>query len=334
MSVTRSKLTKKFTAVPNAIITDHNLSSGALRVYLYLLSKPDGWKVINADIQNQLNIKQAQTLANFWKELIILGWVTRSRVRDKDNKIRGGYDCKLNDVPVLADGNVEDATLGNIHNMEKPHYGKSVNMENPQYINNTKKENKTDLNNTNPPTPEIKTGMGDKFWLKQVEQLNLEFTNSEIQTLDEWIKYKSSTKPLSAYQIELTLKLLAEHKKDGFNIVNMIHKSIASGYSKIMEPTTACIQKTSDREVNSKYKSPEYILPRNEAEKKELWNYLQRCYFNKIDPRNGKPMTSEQISHVGRHFKNGLSQRVSQDKYIYINEVETGVCLLEQKLRF
>lgn len=75
-----------------------------------------------------------------------------------------------------------------------------------------------------------------------------------------------------------------------------------------MEPTTACIQKASDREVNSKYQSPEYILPRNEAEKKELWNYLQRCYHNMIDPRNAKPMTNEQISHIGKHFKRGLSE--------------------------
>lgn len=69
MSIIRNKITKKFTTVPNLIIIDDKLSHGAFRVYSYLLSKPDGWKVINSDIQQKLNIRQAQTLANFWKEL-------------------------------------------------------------------------------------------------------------------------------------------------------------------------------------------------------------------------------------------------------------------------
>lgn len=153
MSVIRNKLTKKFTTIPNQIITDHSLSSGALRVYLYLLSKPDGWKVVNTDIQKQLNIKQAQTLANFWKELIKLGWISRHRVRDKDNKIIGGYDYELNETQALPSHRTDPITLGNTHNMEKPYYGESINRDNPQCINNTNDQIKTDLNNTYPQPP-------------------------------------------------------------------------------------------------------------------------------------------------------------------------------------
>ncbi len=119
MSIIRNKLSKKFTTIPNQLITDHRLSSGAFRVYVYLLSKPDGWKVINSDIQEQLNIKQGQTLANFWKELISLGWVTRCRNRDGEGKIIGGYDYELNEAPVIFNQDMDKAILGNNHIMGK-----------------------------------------------------------------------------------------------------------------------------------------------------------------------------------------------------------------------
>ena len=153
MSIIRNRITKKFTTIPNLIILDSKLSSGAFRVYAYLLSKPNGWKVINSDIQKQLNIRQTQTLANYWKELISLGWISRCRVKDNSGKIIGGFDYELNERPVTQ--NVEATTLSNNHNMEKPQCGKSINRENPQYINNTKEQeqNKTDLINTYSPTP-------------------------------------------------------------------------------------------------------------------------------------------------------------------------------------
>ena len=338
MSIIRNRITKKFTTIPNRIIIDGNLTHGAFRVYSYLLSKPDGWKVINTDIQEQLNIKQSQTMANYWKELISTGWISRCRIKDNAGKIIGGYDYELNESPILpSNQSMEPAILGNIHNVEKPYYGKIINRENPQYINNTKEQeqNKTDLSNTYPPTP--KNGQNKTEGVivvlpKQIKQISHEFTEAELQAINSWVKYKSSkATPLTAQQMELTLNILKAHKAAKFDIVYMIHQSITGNYRKIMDPTNACIAKMV-KVINSKYQSIDYIIPQTENEKNELWNYLKCCYINKIDPRTGNHMTKEQIFHIGRHFKLGLSNRINQDKYIYIHEIETGISLLEQAI--
>ena len=44
-----------FTQVSNEIVINTNISNGALRVYLYISSKPTGWNVFNKDIQKQLD---------------------------------------------------------------------------------------------------------------------------------------------------------------------------------------------------------------------------------------------------------------------------------------
>ena len=181
MSIIHNRITKKFTTIPNRIITDGKLSHGAFRIYSYLLSKPDGWKVINSDIQEQLNIKQAQTLANYWKELINSGWISRYRIKDSNGKIIGGYDYELNEFPVIPPSHdMETTTLGNNHNMENPYYGKSVNRENPQYISNTKEQeqNKTDG----------VIGRGSE----QIKQFGYEFTEAELQAINSWAKHKAS----------------------------------------------------------------------------------------------------------------------------------------------
>ena len=336
MSIIRNKLTKKFTTIPNQIIIDTKLSHGAFRVYAYLVSKYDGWKVINSDIQAKLNIKQAQTLANFWKELLATGWITRYRIKDATGKITGGFDYELNEFPVI--NNIEPAKLGSIHNVESPQYGESVDRENPQYINKTKEQEctNTDLKNTNPLFPFIRqTNEGSyQVWLEQVKQLGYSFTTLELDAIKEWAAYKiAQSESISIQQIILTLKALAAHKLARYDIVYMIHQSITGGYRKIMDPTYACLAKPVAKVVNSTYSAKHYIVPQNEAEKNELWNYIKCCYISKNDPRTGEPMTKEQACHVGKHFKFGLSKGISQEEYILLNEVETGISLLEQAIK-
>lgn len=339
MSIIRNRITKKFTTIPNLIILDGKLSHGAFRVYAYLLSKPNGWKVINSDIQKQLNIRQTQTLSNYWKELISLGWISRCRAKNDSGKIIGGFDYELNERPVTQD--VEVTNLGNNHNMENPQCGKTINRENTQYINNTKEQEQNKTNSTNPPTLTLstdsavcKTDTGViGVWLDQVKRLDCQFTSYELQAIGEWAKYKYSiTKSISVQQIEITLKSLKVHKEANFDIVYMIHQSIIGNYRKIMDPTNACIAKPMATTVNRTYLGKDYIVPRTENEKNELWDYLKCCYMNQKDPRTGQLMTKEQIQHIGKHFRLGLSQGINQDRYIYINEVETNISLLEQNI--
>ena len=52
-----NSLRKCFTKIPNALAVDLYLSSGAVRVFLYMSCKPDDWFFNNRDIQKQLGIK-------------------------------------------------------------------------------------------------------------------------------------------------------------------------------------------------------------------------------------------------------------------------------------
>lgn len=69
-----------FTIIPNEIITDSNITSGALRVYLYVSSKPTEWNIFNADIQKQLGIKKERTLSLYWRNLLDNGYIFREKV--------------------------------------------------------------------------------------------------------------------------------------------------------------------------------------------------------------------------------------------------------------
>lgn len=134
MSILRNKLKRDFTLTPNELLTDQRLSMGAKVVYIYLASKPDGWKVWNKEIQNSLSIKDSGTIAKYWKELLDSGWLVRERQKDERGKFTGGYDYQLLDTPLTDKTCIrENPTLG----------------ETPEH-NNTDYNIKTDLdNNTN-----------------------------------------------------------------------------------------------------------------------------------------------------------------------------------------
>ncbi len=90
MNTLRNELKANYSQIPNELITDLTLSSGALRVLLYLFTKPDNWNVYNADICKQLDISE-KTLTKYWNELLSSKWLRREKKQTKDGKFTGGY---------------------------------------------------------------------------------------------------------------------------------------------------------------------------------------------------------------------------------------------------
>lgn len=90
MNTLRNELKANYSQIPNELITDLTLSSGALRVLLYLFTKPDNWNVYNADICKQLDISE-KTLTKYWSELLSSKWLRREKKQTKDGKFTGGY---------------------------------------------------------------------------------------------------------------------------------------------------------------------------------------------------------------------------------------------------
>jgi hypothetical protein len=92
----KNTLKANFSQIPNELVTDLSISSGALRVLLYLVTKPDGWNVHNLDVCKNLNINE-KTLTKYWKELLNSVWLRREITvdEDKDGQFTGGYTYQI-----------------------------------------------------------------------------------------------------------------------------------------------------------------------------------------------------------------------------------------------
>ena len=88
----KNRIKKNYSQIPNDLIVDTTISSGALRVILYLYSKPDDWTIYNRDICRQLKISE-KTLTNYWKILLSSKWLRRYKLQDKEGKFIGGGYC-------------------------------------------------------------------------------------------------------------------------------------------------------------------------------------------------------------------------------------------------
>jgi hypothetical protein len=77
--IIRCKVNRRFTTIPNELVTDEELSFEALGLLAYLFSRPDDWHVSVEQIKERGGIgrDKAQGLV---RELIDLGYVKPSEV--------------------------------------------------------------------------------------------------------------------------------------------------------------------------------------------------------------------------------------------------------------
>lgn len=105
MNTLRNELKRDFSQIPNELIIDTSISSGALRVILYLFTKDDNWNVYNGDICKQLDINE-KTLTRYWKELLSSKWLKREKSIGEDGRFTGGYVYHIGTFtisPLLSD---------------------------------------------------------------------------------------------------------------------------------------------------------------------------------------------------------------------------------------
>ena len=98
MGLLKNRAPFEFCQIPNALIVDNKLSMGARILYCYLRSKPDGWKIYNAEIAKSLAVNP-DTITKYWKELLEHGWISRQKSRDEKGNFSGGYDYEIHYKP-------------------------------------------------------------------------------------------------------------------------------------------------------------------------------------------------------------------------------------------
>lgn len=331
-----NSIRKRFTQIPNAIVIDTSLSDGALRVFLYMSTKPDDWQFNNRDIQHKLNIKRAETIAKYWKELIQSGWISRQPVLNENCKPSGYFDYVLNFEPQIP--TPQNAEVVITPTTDKPYTVNQQLRKNRSYTNKEVSTNK-EITNTPyiPQTDNSNLELGIVgVWLEHLKNLNCNFTELEISAISEFAKYKAEAgESVTSQQINLTLERLIEHKNAGYDICRMIKHSIASGYKAVMTPTKDfLVSGVAKPIVSGKYPAAEYITPESNQQKRELANYLEGCYLRKLNPKTKAPLNADELACIALHRtrQSKSSPYIGWFDYIYQNEVLTGVCLLDQPL--
>lgn len=99
---------KKFTVVKDknnpyviinkAIVEDDKLSWRAKGLWLYLMSRPDGWQVYEHDLMNK-GTEGRDAIKTALKELETVGYIHRTRKRNKKGQL-SSYEYEVYENPV------------------------------------------------------------------------------------------------------------------------------------------------------------------------------------------------------------------------------------------
>src|ERR1035437_8458427 len=82
--IRRGKQTVNFTVLPNALLTDQNLTYKARGLAAYLLSRPEDWCVLISDLSSGLD-RDTAVLSGL-KELRGLGYISLVAIRSADGR--------------------------------------------------------------------------------------------------------------------------------------------------------------------------------------------------------------------------------------------------------
>lgn len=112
MTILRNPNRDRFTTTDNAPLEDPSLSFEAIGVFMYLLSKPDGWKIIPAEVAKRGDIGRDK-LRRIFRELKAAGYLRDRRPRDSTGVVKG-QELVLVEAgtpsPLLADSDLFDRT--------------------------------------------------------------------------------------------------------------------------------------------------------------------------------------------------------------------------------
>ena len=167
---------KSFALVDKNFINDKRLSYKAKGILVYILSKPDDWKVVIRDLINNAADGKASIYAGL-KELERYGYYVKEPVRDEDGRRILDWTSIVYEVPVCAERE-EKEEVENQDDEKRDSNNNNIinNYENKNYIsNNDLKENK------------VMTCLDEKNGLNQMENVmlsikhNIDYPSLEIR---------------------------------------------------------------------------------------------------------------------------------------------------------
>lgn len=140
--------------VPNDAVTDTRLSIPARIVYVYLLSRPDGWMVRNQEVMDSVGIKNMRAMAKCWSELISFGWIRREKAPPNTDGA-GTYSYEILEASSKSDKAIKTPSQNRETSVQNALFainGEKCMLNNTEYLNKEKEniiKKKKNLENDN-----------------------------------------------------------------------------------------------------------------------------------------------------------------------------------------
>lgn len=344
-------------------IVDKRLTELSVRVLTYICIYCDDTSVTNDDICEILGISHRETIAKIWKNLIDANWIVRApKINPKTGKTIKGYLYRVSTINLTGTNQIprqNRAPRSNAHGTKscnpKEHQNDAKTTQDDVLSDSTHKNkgiliNKPNmfLNNT-PLTPMINDESNNNlktFVELETKKRSPNISDNELIHIHSWVNEKvtNAKNPLTGTAIILIIERLLAYRADGFNIVKLVVDSIEHPGNYLLKPndfTYKTVNKPVEQQKPNRayqFENYEYIYPENEIEKNTLAIQIAKWYKDKLNPKNKKPMSAQEIEIIGKHKKlcfdvNG-SFSGNWTEYIKQNEINSFTSLLEQAPSF
>lgn len=187
---------KSFALVDKSFINDKRLSYKAKGILVYILSKPDDWKVVVKDLINNSTDGKASIYAGL-KELERYGYYVKKPIRDEDGMRILDWTSIVYEVPVCAEREEkEEVERQEVENQEVENQDdEKRDSNNNNIINNH--ENKNYISNNDLKENKVMTCLDEKNGLNQMENVMLNIKhNIDYQSLE--IRHKEDIDIINA----------------------------------------------------------------------------------------------------------------------------------------
>lgn len=136
----KNNITKNFTITPNALINDESINPIARFLFVWLCSKPEGWKFHNSVIEKSMGFGKDSRL-KYMNELKNKGWISTFQVVKNDGTF-GENEIQLNPQPIKP---ATDEPQPELSAAEKIRSGKNPPLNDTDLFSNNNTNSKKDL---------------------------------------------------------------------------------------------------------------------------------------------------------------------------------------------
>ncbi len=319
-------LTQNYSTIPNEIIVDTSISSGAFRLYCYLASKPETWEVNNNDIRKQLKIGSNNSLNKYWKELIDAGWIEKARHKDEKGKFTGKTILILHNNRNRKNcENGKNPLSQKIHYRKNCEIAKSAKHNNTEYISNTDINSNTEyINKKTNIEPPQKFSITSALEKSDIQQLlnDLKVDESFVYELDN--HRKSINKPIvNIKALIATLKEIREAsiktKRSANEILTIMQeqgwKSVKAEWINNLEGRSK-----SKKATSKGFNKAEWI---NNLEGRSKSKKATSKGFNKAEWINNLEGRSKSKKATSKGFNKGFDvERAREESLAFVREME------------